>query len=94
MAERAEAEGRDFAPRHGLTVTDTITDRYGKQDPHHRDGWLHVRELADSGRIGAVIARWPSTARLRSRAITELATLGVEVFYSWPPLGPTGADRR
>ncbi|MFJ3310483.1 hypothetical protein ACIPSA_47465 [Streptomyces sp. NPDC086549] len=91
-AERAETEGRTLAEARGLHLTEVITDPYGEPDPLHREGWVRVRELAESGTVAAVIVRWPaaiapdSAHELRHREISWLQDRGVRVRYSWEPL--------
>ncbi|MGR3935272.1 hypothetical protein [Streptomyces sp. BRA346] len=95
-ADRAEAEGHDFAEVRGLTITEVITDPYGEPDPCHRKGWMRVRELAESGAVAVVIVRWPACIapepahELRYREITWLQGRGVQVRYSWEPLAGGG----
>ncbi|MFI1700280.1 hypothetical protein ACH419_30450 [Streptomyces bobili] len=98
-AERAEEEGRAFAADHGFTVIETVRDPYGVPDPVARAGWRRVKELAEAGGIGAVIARWPVTISpdqapdLRHREVNELLKQGVHVLYSWSPLTARGVVR-
>lgn len=99
-ADRAEAEGRDFAETRGLTITEVITDPYGEPDPCHRQGWVRVRELAESGAVGLVIVRWPACIapeaahELRYREIIWLQGCGVRVRYSWGPLATGGGEAK
>ncbi|MEU2284299.1 hypothetical protein ABZ614_20555 [Streptomyces sp. NPDC013178] len=91
-SERAEAEGKSFAKLRGLSISDVIIDPYGEPDPCRREGWKHVRELAELAAVGVVIARWPaciapdSSRDLRHREIRWLRERGVKVRYSWAPL--------
>ncbi|MEV6029033.1 hypothetical protein [Streptomyces sp. NPDC052036] len=88
-AERAETEGRALATARGLTITELINDPYGEPDPLRREGWLRVRNLAQTGAVGTVIVRWaaviePDTAHdLRYREIRWLLDHGVQLRYSW-----------
>ncbi|KOV58459.1 hypothetical protein ADL01_37835 [Streptomyces sp. NRRL WC-3618] len=97
-ADRAEAEGHEFAEARGLTITEVVTDPYGEPDPCHREGWTRVRELAESGAVGVVIVRWPAciapepSHELRHREISWLQDRGVQVRYSWEPLATGGGE--
>lgn len=99
-ADRAEAEGHVFARARGLTVTEVITDPYGTPDPCHREGWLRVRELAESGAVGVVIVRWPACIapepqhELRHREIRWFQDHGVRVQYSWEPLAALDGEAK
>ncbi|WP_330457410.1 hypothetical protein OIB37_11170 [Streptomyces sp. NBC_00820] len=92
LAARAESEGRAVAQAQGLRITDVITDAFGEPDPCRREGWLKVRELAESGTVAVVMVRWPtciapdSAPDLRHREIGWLRERGVRVRYSWAPL--------
>ncbi|KIZ15675.1 hypothetical protein [Streptomyces natalensis] len=98
--KRATEEGRDFATRHGLSITEVITDPYGEPVPQKRNGWNKVRELAKRGEVGAVITRWPTMiSPNHERRYPEVAALqdcGTQVLFSWAPLAATvggGATR-
>ncbi len=66
---RAEREGYAFARERGLAIAEVVTDTYGEPDPVRRSGWRRVRHLARSGRITAVLVRWPAPSpRSRVRA--------------------------
>lgn len=98
-ADRAAAEGREFAEEHRLALVETVTDPYGVPDPCHREGWLRVRELAASGAVRVVIIRWPAAIapdashELRHREVCWLQDHGVRVRYSWAPLAAGGDVR-
>ncbi|MEU9752237.1 hypothetical protein AB0D90_03755 [Streptomyces althioticus] len=92
-ATRAEEEGRAYADRRDLTITEVITDPYGDPDPARRTGWQRVRELAQQGGIEAVVVRWPTVIAPGNAAQHEtlwLSDHGVRVHYSWPPLTSGG----
>ncbi|MEU9774542.1 hypothetical protein [Streptomyces sp. NPDC047968] len=99
-AERAEEEGRAFADRHGLMVTEVITDEFGEPDPVRRGGWQRVRELARAGTVTAVLVRWPASIapevahEFRCREATWLRQHGVRVCYTWAPLAKAGGAVR
>jgi hypothetical protein len=90
--QRAEHEGRAFAAKHGLKITEVIADLHGTADPCQREGWLRVRDVAAAGAVGVVIVRWPAVIapdpwhELRYREIRWLMDRGVRVCYSWAPL--------
>ncbi|MGA5183033.1 hypothetical protein [Streptomyces pseudogriseolus] len=95
-AERAEEEGRAYAARQDLTITEIVRDPYGDPDPARRTGWQRVRELAQTGGIEAVVVRWPTVIAAPNTAQREtdwLAEHGIRVHYSWPPLA-TSEDSR
>lgn len=89
--QRAEEEGRGFAEERGLRIAEVVTDLYGVSHPQRREGWMRVRELAESGAIGVVIVRWPAciapdtSHELRHAEIRWLQDHGVQVRYSWEP---------
>ncbi|GAA5216875.1 hypothetical protein [Streptomyces thinghirensis] len=97
-ADRAQTEGRALAEARGLTLAEVVTDPYGEPDPCRREGWLRVRELAESGAVGVVIVRWPAciapdtSHELRHREIGWLQDHGVRVRYSWEPLASGGSE--
>ncbi|MER6501879.1 hypothetical protein ABT218_21420 [Streptomyces sp. NPDC001455] len=97
-AQRAETEGHAYARDHGLTITETINDPYGPPDPCRRPGWRRVRELAETGAIDTVIARWPSSiapdqaSELRHHEIAWLRDHGTRLHYTWEPLATTDND--
>ncbi len=99
-AERAEEEGRAFAGRRGMTITEVITDEYGEPDPARRKGWQRVRELAQAGAVATVLVRWPAVIapdaahELRHRETRWLQEHGVRVRYTWAPLATTGGEVR
>ncbi|WP_254404872.1 hypothetical protein [Streptomyces sp. AC627_RSS907] len=99
-AERAEEEGRTFAQRRGLTITEVVTDEFGEPDPSHRAGWQRVRALAEAGVVGAVLFRWPASIapegahEFRYRETAWLQEHGVRVRYTWAPLSSTGGEIR
>lgn len=99
-AERAEEEGRSFAQDRGLTIKEMRSDPYGEPDPCNREGWARVRELAESGEVGVVIVRWPSSIapdhshELRHREIRWLQERGVRLRYSWAPLASAGGEAK
>lgn len=99
-AERAEEEGRAFAQKHGLAVTELVTDEFGEPDPVRRKGWRRVRELAAAGAVTSVLVRWPaviapdSSSEHRYHETCWLQEHGVRVRYTWAPLVKTGGDSR
>ncbi|WP_243460018.1 hypothetical protein [Streptomyces sp. M54] len=94
---RAEREGYAFARERGLAIAEVVTDTYGEPDPVRRSGWRRVRHLARSGRITAVLVRWPSAiapesaCELRHREAAWLRDRGAPVRYTWAPLSARSA---
>jgi hypothetical protein len=90
--QRAQTEGQAFAQERGLTIAEVVTDTYGEPDPVQRRGWRRVRQLVQTGRVTAVLVRWPnaiapeSAHELRHRETAWLHDHGVRVRYTWAPL--------
>ncbi|MBX7471198.1 hypothetical protein K1Y80_34635 [Streptomyces sp. MAG02] len=95
-AQRAEEEGRAFAEKRGLEITEVVTDVFGEPDPERRAGWQRVRELASSGAVASVLVRWPaalspeSAPEYRHRETCWLHDHGVRLRYTWAPLVSAG----
>ncbi|MFF8903215.1 hypothetical protein ACF082_37795 [Streptomyces lydicus] len=89
--ERATEEGHAFAERYNLRIVDEITDMYGEPVPSKRRGWARVREMANKREIEVAIVRWPNAlSPVPAHRPPELAYLkrhGVQIVYSWAPLG-------
>lgn len=89
---RAADEGNEFARRRRLVVVEVIVEPSPDPDPRRRAGWMSVRELAASGRVGTVIVKWPAAISpdrlhdLRHYEIQWLKDRGVRVAYFWAPL--------
>lgn len=94
----AQAEGHAFAEERGLTIAEVVTDTFGEPDPALRRGWRRVRQLVQSGRVTAVLVRWPSAIapesahELRRRETTWLNDHGVRVRYTWAPLSSLSGE--
>lgn len=99
-AKRAEEEGRALAEERGLRVAEVISDPFGEPDPQCREGWMRVRELAETAAVAVVIVRWPSAIApdaahdRRHREVQWLQDHGVQVRYSWEPLRTSDGEGR
>lgn len=98
-AARALEEGQAYAEREGLHIVRTVEDPYGELCPRERPGWAQVREMAEEGKVAAVLVRWPNALSpeptLRPPELDYLGTHGVSVFYTYAllPFRADGAAR-
>lgn len=83
-----------------MTIAEVVTDTYGEPDPARRGGWRRVRQLVQTGRVTAVLVRWPSAIapecvdELRHREIAWLNDHGARVWYTWAPLMSVSNEAR